>query len=115
MELTFLAYSQVDAACYDRSQLKMCTMKGKTYWVGEYSKHSEVAYEQVCLQYGRTFCFVRDERGIDPKSRMKQIAQELRKQESEARKKSTKQEMLKALSEQYEQLELCRLGPTHHK
>lgn len=36
---------------------------------------------------------------------MRQIAQELKKQESEARKRSMEQEKIKTLSEQYEQLE----------
>lgn len=42
---------------------------------------------------------------MDPESKMKQVAQELRRQESEMRKRRLEQERLKTLSEQYDQLE----------
>lgn len=31
----FVAYFQVNQLCYDHTQLEMCVMEGKTYWVGK--------------------------------------------------------------------------------
>ncbi|RMC04319.1 hypothetical protein DUI87_19138 [Hirundo rustica rustica] len=47
----------------------------------------------------------KNEEGLDPESKTELIAQELKRQESEARKKRVEQERLKTLSEHYEHLE----------
>ncbi|RMC22275.1 hypothetical protein DUI87_00586 [Hirundo rustica rustica] len=43
--------------------------------------------DRVCLKYDRMFCFSRNKEGVDPESKMKQVSQELGKQEAEMRKK----------------------------
>lgn len=95
-------------------------MNGKTYWVGRNLKfHRKLILnrepfildlvqandDRVCLQYDRAVCFMKNKEGIDPKSKMKQITQELKRGESELRKKRVEQERMKTLSGQYEQLE----------
>lgn len=95
-------------------------MDGKTYWVGKnlnYENRFTLSNEPVildlleenddgaCLQYDKTFCFSKNKEGIGPESKMKQVAQELKRQESEMRKKRVEQERLKTLSEQYDNLE----------
>uniref|UniRef100_A0A8U8AQR7 Uncharacterized protein n=1 Tax=Geospiza parvula TaxID=87175 RepID=A0A8U8AQR7_GEOPR len=59
--------------------------------------------DRVCLQYDRAVCFARNKDGLDPEGKMKEITQELKRSESELRKKRVEQERLKTLSEQYEQ------------
>lgn len=98
----------------------MCTIGGKMYWVRKNLKHEEKTLlgnepivldllknddDRICLQFDKTFCFSRSEDALDPESKMKLITQELKKLESEARKKRVEQERLKTLSEHYEQLE----------
>lgn len=95
-------------------------MGGKTYWVGKNLKYEnrlpssnesviidllEGDDDRSSLQFNNTVCFSRDREGMDPGSKMKQVAQELRRQESEMRKRRSEQERLKTLSEQYDQLE----------
>uniref|UniRef100_A0A674H2S3 Envelope glycoprotein n=1 Tax=Taeniopygia guttata TaxID=59729 RepID=A0A674H2S3_TAEGU len=95
-------------------------MGGKTYWVGNNLKYeNRVPLEtepvildllgdqddRVCLQYDKMFCFTKDKEGMDPENKMKQVMQEVKRQEAEIRKKRLEQEKLKSLSEQYDQLE----------
>ncbi|RMC05552.1 hypothetical protein DUI87_18748 [Hirundo rustica rustica] len=37
-ESTFVGYLQVNQLCYDKKKLEMCTLNGKTYWVGQNKK-----------------------------------------------------------------------------
>ncbi|RMC20746.1 hypothetical protein DUI87_01598 [Hirundo rustica rustica] len=37
-ESTFVGYLQVNQLCYDKKKLDMCTLNGKTYWVGQNKK-----------------------------------------------------------------------------
>lgn len=67
--------------------------------------HLEENDDRACLQYANTFCFSKNKDGMDPESTMKQVALELKRQESEIRKKRIKQERLLALSKQYNLLE----------
>ncbi|RMC21870.1 hypothetical protein DUI87_02741 [Hirundo rustica rustica] len=79
------AYFQTNPLCYDNSQLGMCIMGGKTYWVGKNLKFEtetslkgepvildllEDQDDRVCLQYDRMFCFSRNKEGVDPESKM---------------------------------------------
>ncbi|XP_041901283.1 uncharacterized protein LOC121672624 isoform X1 [Corvus kubaryi] len=115
-----VAYSQINKLCYDNSKLSMCLMDGKTYWVGKnlrYEDRSPLGNEPVildlleenddraCLQYDNTFCFSKNKDGMDPENTMKQVTLDLKRQESEIRKKRIEQERLLALSKQYDLLE----------
>ncbi|TRZ10324.1 hypothetical protein HGM15179_016784 [Zosterops borbonicus] len=62
----------------------MCTIGGKLYWEGRNLKHEEKVFfnnepiildlmknddSSVCLQFDQTFCFSRNEEGMDPESK----------------------------------------------
>ncbi|TRZ12014.1 hypothetical protein HGM15179_015077 [Zosterops borbonicus] len=119
-KFTFLGYYQINRLFYDKNKLEMCTTGGKMYWVGKNLKHEGKMIsgnepivldllrhddDRTCLQFDETFCFSKNEEGLDPESKMQMLTQELRRQESEAKRKRIEQERLKTLSEHYEQLE----------
>lgn len=87
-------------------------MNGKMYWVGRNIKFDSkftlnkepiildlvhANDDRVCLQYDRAVCFVRNKDGKDPEGKMKEITQELKRRESELRKKRVEQERMKTL------------------
>lgn len=96
-----MAYFQVNQLYYDHTQLKMCVMRGKTYWVDKNLRYEnrwtncepvtidllEENDNRICAQFDNTFCFTMNREGMDPESKIKQVALEIRKQESELRKK----------------------------
>ncbi|RMC05573.1 hypothetical protein DUI87_18770 [Hirundo rustica rustica] len=95
---TFVAYYQVSKLCYEKGQLEMCSMGRKMYWVGKNLKREKETSldnepiildlfrsddDRICLHFDKTFCFSKNEEGLDPESKMELIAQELKRQESE--------------------------------
>ncbi|RMC16705.1 hypothetical protein DUI87_06645 [Hirundo rustica rustica] len=118
-ESTFVGYLQVNQLCYDKKKLEMCTLNGKTYWVGQNKKLQTNSLsvgpilldllsendERVCLELKKVFCFSKDEEGLDPENKIQKVALELKRQELEAKRKRMEQERMRTLSEQYEQLE----------
>ncbi|RMC11973.1 hypothetical protein DUI87_11106 [Hirundo rustica rustica] len=118
-ESTFVVYFQVNKLCYDQNKLGMCMMNGKTYWVGNNVKLNTASLnsgpiildllnendERVCLKLEGTFCFFKNEEGMDPENKIQKVAQELKRRESEAKRKRMEQERIRTLSEQYKQLE----------
>ncbi|XP_058696093.1 uncharacterized protein LOC131579745 isoform X1 [Poecile atricapillus] len=117
---TFLAYHRVNPTCYNKANLKPCMMGGKLYWEGKNVKHeAKLTFnnepiildllksddENSCLQFDPVFCFSKDEEGLDPESKIKQIAIDMKRQEMENKKKRLEQERLNSLSKQYELLE----------
>lgn len=76
-------------------------MGGKTYWVRKNLKYENKLFlkdelvidlledhdDWACLQFDKIFCFSRNKEGVDPESKMKQVGQELTRQESEMRKR----------------------------
>lgn len=61
--------------------------------------------DRVCLQYDRIFCSSKNKERVDPKSKIKQVTQELKRHEAEIRKNKIEKKRLRTLSEQYEHLE----------
>ncbi|RMB96459.1 hypothetical protein DUI87_27134 [Hirundo rustica rustica] len=118
-ESTFVGYLQVNQLCYDKKKLDMCTLNGKTYWVGQNKKLQTNSLsggpilldllsendERVCLKLEKVFCFSKDEEGLDPENKIQKVALELKRQELEAKRKRMEQERMRTLSKQYEQLE----------
>ncbi|RMC19894.1 hypothetical protein DUI87_03460 [Hirundo rustica rustica] len=118
-ESTFVGYLQVNQLCYDKKKLDMCTLNGKTYWVGQNKKLQTNSLsgapilldllsendERVCLKLEKVFCFSKDEEGLEPENKIQKVALELKRQELEAKRKRMEQERMRTLSEQYEQLE----------
>lgn len=120
MKSIFVAYFQVNKLCYDNTPLEMCVMGGKTYRVGRNLKYKnrlalnnepvildllEDNDDRVCLQIDKTFCFSRNKERVELESKIKQVAQEFKRQEPAIRQRRIEQERLKTLSEQYDQLE----------
>ncbi|RMC19759.1 hypothetical protein DUI87_03323 [Hirundo rustica rustica] len=118
-ESTFVAYLRVNKLCYDKNKLDMCTLNGKTYWIGQNEKLQTASLnsgpiildllskndERVCLKLDKIFCFSKDEEGMDPENKIQKVAQELKRQELETKRNKMEQERMRSLSEQYEQLE----------
>ncbi|RMB99705.1 hypothetical protein DUI87_23707 [Hirundo rustica rustica] len=89
-ESTFVAYLRVNKLCYDKNKLEMCTLNGKTYWVGQNEKLQTASLnsgsiildllsendERVCLKLDKIFCFSKDEEGMDPENKIQKAAQE---------------------------------------
>ncbi|RMC21139.1 hypothetical protein DUI87_01997 [Hirundo rustica rustica] len=83
-ESTFVAYLRVNKLCYEQNNLGMCTLNGKTYWVGQNTKLQTATLnsgpiildmlsennERVSLKLERTFCFSHNEEGMDPESKI---------------------------------------------
>ncbi|RMC21597.1 hypothetical protein DUI87_02464 [Hirundo rustica rustica] len=112
-ESTFVAYLRVNKLCYDKNKLEMCTLNGKTYWVGQNEKLQTASLnsgpiildllseddERVCLKLDKIFCFSKDEEGMDPENKIQKVAQELKRQELETKRKKMEQERMRSLSE----------------
>ncbi|RMC00706.1 hypothetical protein DUI87_22733 [Hirundo rustica rustica] len=100
-ESTFVGYLQVNQLCYDKKKLEMCTLNGKTYWVGQNKKLQTTSLsggpilldllsengERVCFKLEKVFCFSKDEEGLDPENKIQKVALELKRQELEAKRK----------------------------